>query len=697
MLDRAKKNETNRTYNSRINILMAIVFLLGAAVIARLGYLQIVKHGYYAGKASGQHETENRLPPERGEIFWRDTGKAGSEILYPFATNKQYFLVYAIPKEVKDPVEAQDIAQKLYFVFDREQAEKEVDDLFQKQDEVEQGAALAKVSGLPGEEKRAEEARINRHFAALRNDKAWREERQRAKEAEVEKKKKEIVGEYLAIYSQADDPYAPLKKKVEEGQLLRLYSILVKSEDGLSIDDLVVRGGRVYRKMIMDSQEEKWVEVRPNGVYHSAESYRYYPENNIGSHLLGFARLDGNVLKGNYGLEGFFDHELTGEYGYLKSETGANRNMLILDGREYVKPKNGTDLVLTIDRSVQYFACQKAKEASEKHRAEGVTILAVDPKTGAIITMCSWPDFDPNNYQKEKDLAVFNNPSVFDQYEPGSVFKAITMAGALDDGKVTPETVYEDKGQIMKKGWQKPIQNADFTTSGPHGRVNMTVVLERSLNTGAIFAMEQLGQKKFIDYIKDFGFGERTGIELEAESPGNIENLLKKKVWERDLDAASFGQAIMVTPLQMIMSYAAIANGGVLMKPYIVSEMVHEDGTREVVKPREVRRVISDRTASLLSGMLVSVVENGHSKKAQIDGYFIGGKTGTAQIPDKTGYSDKNNHTFIGIAPAGDPKFVILVKITNPKDFEYADYTATPLFQEIADFMLKYYQVPKER
>jgi cell division protein FtsI/penicillin-binding protein 2 len=250
----------------------------------------------------------------------------------------------------------------------------------------------------------------------------------------------------------------------------------------------------------------------------------------------------------------------------------------------------------------------------------------------------------------------------------------------------------------MINGWSKPIKNSDFSTYGPHGTVDMNTVLEYSLNTGAIFAMRQTGTKTFADYIKNYGFGERTGIELGAESTGNIGNLLTNKVREIDAATASFGQGIAATPLQMIMSYQAIANGGVLMKPYIVKSIIKADGTREEIAPKQIRRVISDKTAATISAMLVNVVELGHAKRAYIDGYYVGGKTGTAQVAEKGGYSKDNYiHTFVGIAPIDNPAFVMLTKINDPKDVQYAEGSALPLWTEIADFMLKYYQVPKTR
>jgi len=353
--------------------------------------------------------------------------------------------------------------------------------------------------------------------------------------------------------------------------------------------------------------------------------------------------------------------------------------------------------VLTVDRSIEFFACRKLTEAAGKYRAAGGSIIVVNPKTGEIMAMCSYPDFDPNNYDKTEDMRAFENQGIYHPYEPGSVFKAITMAAALDQEKVAPDTTYEDKGFVMVDGWSKPIKNSDYESFGGHGATNMQTVLELSLNTGAIFAMNQIGTKTFSDYIQKFGFGEKTGIELASEQAGNIRNLTAKKIKAVDASVASFGQGITVTPLQMVMAYAAIANGGALMKPYLVKEIIQSDGEKIDAKPVEVRRVISERAATLISGMLVNVVERGHAKGAAIDGYYVAGKTGTAQVATASGiYGADTIHTFIGFAPVENPAFVMLVRLDKPQA-RYAESTAVPTFGEIAEFILNYLKIPKER
>ena len=314
--------------------------------------------------------------------------------------------------------------------------------------------------------------------------------------------------------------------------------------------------------------------------------------------------------------------------------------------------------------------------------------------------MCSWPNYDPNDYGKVENINVYNNPAIFEQYEPGSIFKVITMAAGIDQEKVNPNSFYTDKGYVMIEGWPKPIRNSDYETHGGYGRVNMVTVLEESLNTGSIYIMEKISAKVFADYVINFGFGEKTGIELETEGVSNINNLKRKTIRPVEAATASFGQGITATPLQIVVAYSAVVNGGILMKPYVVSEIISSDGVKQITQPKQIRRVISEKVALLVTGMMVNVVDGGHAKLAKVGGYYVGGKTGTAQVADKEkgGYSkDKTIHSFVGFAPVEDPKFVMLVKLDDPKDVKFSASSAAPLFGQIAEFILNYYQVPKER
>lgn len=482
------------------------------------------------------------------------------------------------------------------------------------------------------------------------------------RDVDIKVKKEGVIAEYVATFSKKNDPYEPVIKKADEELVEKIKALNLEGVD-------------------FDFHED-----------------RFYPESNIGSHLLGFVGYVGDERRGRYGLEGYFNTIMSGTTGSIKADRDARGGIIVMNSGNYKKAEDGSDIFLTINRSLEFEACQKLNEAVRRHGADGGSVIIEDPKTGAILAMCSYPDFDPNNYQDANSSKVFKNPAIYDNYEPGSTFKAITMASALDAGKVVPETTYTDTATIMIEGWNKPIKNSDYDTHGAHGITTMTQVLENSLNTGAIWTMNKIGAQKFTEYVKNFGFGIRSGIELDTESPGNIYNIAVKKIRPINAATASFGQGITTTALQMVNSYSVLANGGLLMKPYIVKEVVDAKGNKQITKPETVRRVISEHAASLVTGMLVSVVENGHAKGAQIPGYYIAGKTGTAQVSagNGGGYGAKYIHSFIGY-PANNPKFVMITKIDNPRDARFAESTAVPLFGEIGPFVISYFEMQKER
>ncbi len=689
----------SQKYNNRINIIMAIIFLLTFLVIYKLYDLQIRNFDLYSTLASSQQQVFSQLEPDRGDIYIRNYSNKDSEKLYPFATDKDFAFVFAIPKDVQDSDDLnvhdpEELSEILYEVFKEEDVIKEVEQILDEEEKQKKEEELAFVETLPAEEREAKRQEVLNKYATLDFNPEYQEIREIKKEKEIEDRKEKIIDEYKKIFNKKNDPYEPLEKKVDDDKLLELYARLGSKYYNIATSsDLEIKNGKV---VIKGDSDQKPITIK--GIGYKMNSYRYYPEGNIGSHILGFTREIKGEKHGNYGLEGFFDEELFGSYGSIYSERSADRNVIIVNDRKYTKPKNGVDLVLTIDRSVQFMACQKLKESVEVMKADSGSVIIMDPYTGAIIAMCVYPDFDPNNYQEVEDVSIYNNKAIFDQYEPGSVFKTITMAAAINEGAISPNTTYVDQGFVMIDEWPKPIKNSDYESKGGHGLVDMNYVLEKSLNTGAIYAMEQIGPNKFAEYVKNFGFGEKLGIELETESAGNIKNLEGDKVHEIYAATASFGQGLTVTPLQMITAYGVFANGGYLMQPHIVSDIIYQDGTKEKVQPRKLRRVISERTSSLISGMLANVVEGGHASLAAVKGYYVGGKTGTAQVASASGgYGSETIQTFVGYAPVDDPKFVMLTKLDNPKNSKYAASSAAPLFGDIAEFLLNYYQIPKER
>jgi cell division protein FtsI/penicillin-binding protein 2 len=441
----------------------------------------------------------------------------------------------------------------------------------------------------------------------------------------------------------------------------------------------------LYKKLTQASVE-KIKKLFLDGIYFEKEVERYYPEKNDLSNLLGFYGYEGDQKTGRYGLEEYYNDVLSGKEGLVEGEL-ARTGVLIPTAENIIKdPQDGSDIVLTIDRTIQNKACEIINATVDKYKAAGGTVIVVNPKTGEIIALCNVPNFDPNNYTEVNNAKVYNNGAVSYQYEPGSVFKVITFAAALEDGKIKPDTPFEDKGVIR-------IDNYNIRNAGDevYGKINMKTVLEKSVNTGAIFAAQQVGISRFSYFVKKFGFGQKTEIDSPGEAKGDLKNLsLNRSIY---LATASFGQGIAVTPIQMVMSFAAVANHGKLMKPYLVKEIISQKNTFKN-EPQEVNQVISASTAITLRDLMISAVENGWGKRAMVSGYRVAGKTGTAEVPGLKGYQDQTVHSFIGFAPADNPRFVALVKLDDPQTSLYSDQTATPAFGQLADFILKYYQIP---
>ncbi|MBU0706867.1 penicillin-binding protein 2 [Patescibacteria group bacterium] len=465
------------------------------------------------------------------------------------------------------------------------------------------------------------------------------------------------VEEILPRLQKEDDLYEPLKRRVS--------------------DDVV--------------QEIKDLGIE--GIEYSDESYRYYPEGKYFSHVLGFVGYQDDTLVGRYGIEGYFEEELAGRNGFFQAQMDSGGRWITIGDTKFEEATNGTDYIMTIDRTVQFTACDLLSKAVEKHGADSGSVVILNPKTGAVIAMCNVPDYDPNKYNEVEDSEVYTNKSIYHQYEPGSVFKPLTMAGAINEDKVGPNTKYIDEGSVEIDKYT--IRNADNKV---YGEQTMTQVLEESINTGAIYAAQQIGNAKFYEYVKDFGFGQRTNITLDSETAGDISTL--ERLSDIYAMTASFGHGITVTPLQLASAYAAIANGGKLMQTYIIDETISDNGNVEKTEPVELKQVISNKSAATLGAMLVRVVENGHGKKAGVEGYYIAGKTGTAQIPftDRVGYDpNRTIGTFAGFGPVDDPVFAMVVKIDVPKDVIWAESSAAPLFGDIAEFLLNYYEVPPTR
>ncbi|MFH1192843.1 MAG: penicillin-binding protein 2 [Candidatus Jorgensenbacteria bacterium] len=390
----------------------------------------------------------------------------------------------------------------------------------------------------------------------------------------------------------------------------------------------------------------------PLGIYVAEKQYRFYPDERLASNLLGFVGVNAtaNKPKGLYGVEKYFDAGLA----------------------------EGDDIHLSIDRDVQVEAETVLTRLIKDYGATGGTVIVMDPKTGKILTLASKPDFDPNNY-RTSPIANFMNPAFAYVYEPGSVMKAVTMASAIDAGAVTPATTYTDYGYVTRNS--RTIHNFE---PKPYGKVTMMNAIERSINTGSVFAAEQLGREKFLEYMQRFGFGSQTGIGVPDEVAGSLKNLTKSDSKAIDLATASFGQGTAVTPLQMVSAFATLANGGVRMTPSFLADEL----------PEEAGRAVSEETAEKVLAMIESAVNV--NRVAVIPNYRVGGKTGTALIPEAGGYSDELIHTFVGVAPISDPRFVVLVKLDRPQVGELAGLTVVPATRDLLEFLLTHYRVPPD-
>ncbi|MEX1014702.1 MAG: penicillin-binding protein 2 [Candidatus Paceibacterota bacterium] len=403
-----------------------------------------------------------------------------------------------------------------------------------------------------------------------------------------------------------------------------------------------------------EEQIEKIKELGLEGIHISYKQYRYYPYSSLASTLLGFVGVNENIDKasGLYGLELFYEEELS----------------------------SGDDVYLTIDRNIQSEVEKIINNLMEDFDAVGASAIVQNPETGEILAMASVPGFDPNEYS-EYPIGNFINPNVQYVYEPGSVFKPLTMSMGIDKGVITPETTYFDTGSITLNG--RTIRNWNLKANG---LITMTNVIEKSVNTGAAFAGEKVGKESFIEYLEKYGFSAPTGIDVKNEVSGSINNLKSNNFREVDLATASFGQGTSVTPIQMVSSYSVIANGGLLMKPILNNNK----------SPEIIRRVIKEETAKQVIEMMESAVEK--ARVAAIDGYSVAGKTGTAQVPDfqNGGYSDQYIHNFVGFAPASDPQFTILIKLDKP-NVDLAGITVVPAFKDLAQFILNYYNINPDK
>mgnify|MGYP001586835952 FL=1 len=428
------------------------------------------------------------------------------------------------------------------------------------------------------------------------------------------------------------------------------------------------------------------------GVGFEQQFERFYPEASMAANLLGFVGKDeaGNS-KGYSGVEGYYDRLLRGKTGAaIQIHDALGRPILARANGDDSFGTDGKSLILNVDRSVQFLAEKKLKEGIEKYGARGGMVGIMDPKTGNVLAMATYPSFDPKKYQDYTD-DLYKNAFISDLYEPGSTFKPLIMSAAFNEKLLTPQSrCPRCSGPVSVGGYELHTWNDKY-----YPNTTMLDVIEHSDNTGMIYAAQKLGLAKMVNYLDKYGIGKITGIDLEGETAPLIKP--KNEWYAVDLATTGFGQGINVTPVELLTAFSSIANDGIMMEPHVVGKVLDENGKISTIKPKELGRPLSSAASKVMTEVLVNAVEKGEAKFAKIKGYRVAGKTGTASIP-VAGHYDPNQTiaSFIGFAPASDPKFVMIVIVDRPTSSIYGAETAAPIFFGIAQGLFTYYGISPE-
>lgn len=463
-----------------------------------------------------------------------------------------------------------------------------------------------------------------------------------------------------------------------------LAPILDVEFDGL-LNFLSKKSAYIPIKQKVSDEIKKNVEaLKLKGISFVPQEDRFYPEASVAAQVLGFVGKDENGEDvGYFGLEGYYNLPLSGKPGFNGGEKDAKGVPILLNKSTEISAVSGVDLVTGIDKKIQIVAEEKLEEGLEKYGASGGSITIMDPLDGTVMAMVSSPSFDPAKYSEYND-SVFRNPVISDTFEPGSIIKPIVMAAGLDAGVIEPDTKCDICAGPLKldkyfiKTWNNKY----------HDGISMTDVIVESDNVGMSFVGQKLGPDKLYNYLDKFGLGSISGIDLQGEIAPKMR---KKGTWNVvDLATASFGQGIAVTGIQMLRAVSVIANGGYLVNPKVVQK-IQGEGWEESVRTSSPVRIISEEAAGNTTQMMVEAANRGEAKWTKIPGYFVAGKTGTAQIAVEGHYDETNtNHSFIGFAPVVNPKFIMLVTLKSPQSSPWAAETAAPLWYSVARELFPY-------
>lgn len=751
MARRKRYNSTDP--DIKIAALRILVVILVGVITVRLFYLQVLRHDFYQQVAAKEHYGYTELPARRGEIFIQDYA-SGETVRV--ATNVTLDTLYADPTIIKDPKLVADRIAPMIFDLEaeREADQKRIEKELKRAQTTEE---REQIEELTDEELYSQfyDNVLESISQTIRPEILLSDTMSEHALEEIDKLSLvgiEVKDNNLYAYPPqiGDREYvsSTLSKYIDLSPN-RLEQILAGKNRYVVLARRIDPEISAEIRALMDEDENK----NFFGLGLQEEYYRFYPEAELAANVLGFVTPDGI---GQYGIESKYNTQLQGKKGVFQTQRdGSIYGRQITVGDSVIEPAvDGDDIVLTIDRSMQMTIEDMLERAVKNYRADSGQVIVMDPNTGRIMAMAHYPSFDPNNFSaaldteeipltpeevdqlipiegtedqfwfyrnvsahdrfmvmrqtiEEEDrtfdiykrfknwigLEAYQNKLVTIPYEPGSVFKTITMASAIDDKDVTPKTSFNDPG--VKEVDEFEITNVSDNCTG---YVNMRNVLEYSCNTGIGWVAEQMGRNLFYSYMMKFGFGERTGIEFDNEHPGYIEHFTQ---WaDSELVTHAFGQGITATALQMATAYSAIANGGTLVQPHIVDTITEKSGRTTETGVNTIHTVISEDTTQEITAMLTSAVENGVAGNAQVDTHYIAAKTGTSQTY-KHGKPLTGAGTTIasiaGYGPIENPQFVLLVKFDRPRSSQWAGETAAFLFSDIATYLYEYLGIPPDK
>ncbi len=727
----------NSDFPQRIKILKIVFSTIFLVFTVRLFNLQVLQHDEYEAIARAQHEKRSILTARRGKILVKKNRY--SEDLMPIATNHTLKMLFVDPLLLvypnfgsKDEVKAQERGNPQLV------AEMIAPLLLNAHCEELDSCPLENDPQKLSEQERVIIRAYQQELSAIFSE---TERRRIVLNTDVDPLRQETIralnlpGIKIANNMIIADPVQISNPE----QVAQDLAPLVGSTS-VELTPLLEKRKRRYveiSRKISPKISEKILELKYNpefkklfrGVQLTDEYWRYYPEKNLAAQTIGFLDRNGS---GQYGIEGRFDDILKGIEGEISGATTTSGQQILKQGSGFRRAQDGSDIVLSIDRVIQNAVEKIIETDTRKFDADAIQAIVIEPKTGRILAMAHSPTFDPNNFgevfstfkipaeQEALDREdekfnqriptidsdngelfryfniwgprVFRNKIVLDEYEPGSVIKSFTMAAALNSDEVTPQTKYDDEGPVEVDEFL--IRNSDEEYNGP---TTMIEVINRSLNTGIAFIARKMGSQMLYEYLKRFGFGQFTDIQIDGEAKGRMEFW---QDWEEsELVTRGFGQGFTASPLQVAMAYGALANGGYLMKPLLVEKIISPDGKEENFEPERIHRVISETTYQTIKAMLLNSVENGVARGAGVRGHSVMGKTGTSQTYRNgkalTGLGT-TIASFAGFGPYEDPQFVILVKIDYPKVSQWGSETAAGTFRRIATFLFDYYQIPPE-